>query len=67
MNKQRKQSMRQTVDEHSPTYERARARTLAVSAVEAIGTMALQAASRVAPKDKPVFVRGARVKSNSAT
>ena len=55
MNKPRKQSMRQTVDEHSPTYRRA------VAAVQdAIHGDSLKRPQTGTP---PTFFRGARVKS----
>lgn len=57
LNKPRKTSMRQTVDEHSPTYQRA---------VNAIGK-AVQSAGQPIRTDKPVFVRGARVKPKTVT
>jgi hypothetical protein len=53
--KKRKQSMRQTVDEHSPTYRRA---------VEAIGKLVLEAGVMKPVPGEPVkFFRGARVKA----
>lgn len=55
INKPRKQSMRQVRDEaltHSPTYQRA---------VDALDAAIKSPLSRV-PVEKPVFVRGARVK-----
>lgn len=57
INKPRKQSMRQTVDEHSPTYKRA---------VAAIRDSVADPFKR--PSAEPVkFFRGARVKSKPAT
>lgn len=52
INKPRKQSMRQTVDEHSPTYTRA---------VEAIDK-AIREGGRPVPREPAQFYRGARIK-----
>lgn len=57
INKPRKQSMRQTVDEHSPTYKRA------VAAVQD----AINAPLGTRPGEPVKFFRGARVKSKPAT
>lgn len=53
MNKQRKQSMREVVDQHSPTYKRA------VAAIDALVGDPLH---KRTPAEAPTFFRGARVK-----